>query len=107
MRILFDHNVPKYLRHLLKGHQVSTARREGWDELSNGRLLDAAERAGFELMVTMDRNIPQEQNLSGRRISLAMLRTTTQDKAAFLSVFGRLIAVLPEFVPGSVVSLSA
>jgi signal recognition particle subunit SEC65 len=43
------------------------------DELSNGELIDAAERAGFEVIVTSDKNIPHQQNLTGRRIALVIL----------------------------------
>jgi len=41
----------------LIGHVVEEARARGWDTLRNGELLDAAEAAGFEVVVTTDRNI--------------------------------------------------
>jgi hypothetical protein len=37
--------------------------------LKNGRLLDAAEAAGFNVLLTVDQNIPDQQNFVGRRIS--------------------------------------
>jgi hypothetical protein len=45
----------------------------GWDQLGNGALIDAAEAAGFDIMVTADRNIRHQQNLSGRRLALVVL----------------------------------
>jgi hypothetical protein len=36
-------------------------------------LLDAAEAAGFELLVTTDKNMHQQQNLTGRKISIVVL----------------------------------
>ena len=48
-------------------HDCQTA---GLAGLKNGWLLDAAEAAGFEVLVTVDRNIPGRQNLTGRTISL-------------------------------------
>jgi hypothetical protein len=45
----------------------------GWSRLSNGELLDAADAAGFELMITCDQNVKYQQNLSMRRISLIVL----------------------------------
>jgi hypothetical protein len=45
--------------------------------LSNGALLAAAERAGFAVLITVDQNMPAQQNLRGRGISLIVLRTRT------------------------------
>jgi hypothetical protein len=41
--------------------------------LKNGKLLDAAEAADFDVLITVDQNIPDQQNLTGRRISLGIL----------------------------------
>jgi hypothetical protein len=50
MRILFDHGAPKGLARSLAGHTIITAQARGWDRLSNGALLDAAEEAGLDLL---------------------------------------------------------
>jgi len=52
MLILFDHSAPAPLRYALFGHLVLEAIERGWERLANGRLLDAAEEAGFEILVT-------------------------------------------------------
>ena len=52
MRILFDQNVPRALRNLLP---VRTAAEMGWSTLVNRVLVDAADRAGFEAIITADR----------------------------------------------------
>lgn len=66
MRILFDNGVPRPVASALQAHIVEEARARGWDSLANGELLTAAEAAGFEVMVTTDRNLAYQQNLSGR-----------------------------------------
>jgi hypothetical protein len=76
MRILFDNGIPRGLAPLLLGHVVVEARREGWDRLSNGELLRAAEEAGYELLMTNDRRIPSQQNLAGRGIALLVLTSS-------------------------------
>ncbi len=73
MKILFDHNVPYGLRKFLVGHEVSLANEMGWAEVSNGILLRAAEEAGFELMITCDKNLSYQQNLRYRSIALLVL----------------------------------
>ncbi len=45
----------------------------GWERLVNGALLDAAEAAGFEVLVTADKNIRYQQNLIGRKIAIVVL----------------------------------
>ncbi len=57
MKVLFDNNVPAPLWRHLVGHEVTTARQVGWQELKNGDLLAAAERDGFQVMVTGDKNL--------------------------------------------------
>jgi hypothetical protein len=77
MKILFDQGTPAPLRHSLSLHQVTTAYEMGWDMLSNGDLISEAERCGFDLLITTDKNLQYQQNLSVRRISILVLRTTS------------------------------
>jgi sorbitol-specific phosphotransferase system component IIA len=59
MLVLFDNGTPRGLAH----HSVEESRARGWEELSNGELIDIAEQAGFEVIVTTDKNIRYQQNL--------------------------------------------
>ena len=73
MKILFDNNIPRPLRRSLSNYRVATAAQMGWAELSNGRLLDAAEDEGFDLFITGDKNLVYQQNLTQRKIALIVL----------------------------------
>ena len=75
MRILFDHVTPKGIARVLSGHTVTKAKERGWDAFSNGALLAVAEEAGFDALVTADKNMRYQQNLEGRRIALIVLST--------------------------------
>ena len=55
MLILFDHGTPKGLTRALIGHTIITAQARGWDKLNNSELLDAAEEAAVDLLLTTDR----------------------------------------------------
>lgn len=57
----------------LSGHTVEEARAHGWDALTNGELLAAAEAAGFDVFVTTDGNLRYQQNLSGRKLAIVVL----------------------------------
>ena len=73
MLVLFDQGTPVPLREFLVGNTVRTAAEQQWATLENGRLLDAAEAAGFDLLVTTDKNMRYQQNLVGRRIAVVIL----------------------------------
>ena len=79
LRILLDENIPIGLKSLLAAFDVRTADEMGWAGIPNGRLLDAAEAAGFRIMVTADRNIRAQQGLAGRKIALVVISTNHWD----------------------------
>jgi hypothetical protein len=76
MKILFDHGTPAPLRHSLADHEISTAYEMGWAKLSNGDLLATAEKS-FDAFITTDQNLRYQQNLSGRRLAILILPTTS------------------------------
>jgi hypothetical protein len=78
MRILFDHGAPRGLARELVRHTVTAANAMGWDRLSNGDLLKAAEEAGFDLLLTTDHKIRYQQNLTGRKIGIIVLSGSTK-----------------------------
>ncbi|SPF50279.1 conserved hypothetical protein [Candidatus Sulfopaludibacter sp. SbA4] len=47
----------------------------GWQNLENGELLDAAEQAGFEVLITCDQNVRYQQNFTGRKLAIVILST--------------------------------
>jgi hypothetical protein len=71
LKILLDENIPHDLRaHLPNSYTAAYA---GFAGLKNGELLDAAEQAGFDVLITGDKTLPYEQNLTGRKIALVCL----------------------------------
>jgi hypothetical protein len=73
MQVLFDNGVPRGVAAVLNRHVVEEARHRGWDSLTNGDLLRAAQAAGFDVLPTTDRNIRYQQNLSKRVIAVVVL----------------------------------
>ena len=73
MLVLFDHGTPAPIRPFLEGHLVKRTQDMGWDRLTNGELLEAAEESGFDLLVTTDKNIRYQQRLTGRKIAIVVL----------------------------------
>ncbi len=58
---------------LLSGVFVEHTKALGWETLSNGALLKAAEEAGFNAFVTVDKGLRFQQNLKGRTVTLITL----------------------------------
>jgi len=75
MLILFDHSTPAPLRGFLAEHAVVEALERGWQNLANGDLLNAAEAEGFEVLITADKNIRYQQDLTKRKIAILELGT--------------------------------
>jgi hypothetical protein len=73
VKILFDANTPAPLARFLRGHEVVRADELGWQGLENGALLDAAEQAGFDLLLTCDQNVRYQQNFANRKLALVIL----------------------------------
>ena len=76
IRILLDNNVPAPLGRLLAPHEAIHASALKWHTLSNGDLIRAALADGFSVMVTCDRNIEHQQNLSGHPLAFVVMTTT-------------------------------
>jgi len=79
MRILFDQGTPAPLRNSLPDHDVATAYEMGWSQLTNGNLLKEAE-SSFDVFITTDQSLQYQQNLSGRRLAILALWTTSWPK---------------------------
>ena len=80
MKILFDQGAPAPLRRHLEGHVVDTAAERGWSDLDNGDLIDNAEREGYDVPITTDRNVRYQQNLADRRLAVVVLLSTAWPK---------------------------
>jgi hypothetical protein len=76
LRILFDQGVPAPLRGHLPNHDIRTAYELGWSLLRNGELLTRA-AAQFDALITTDRNLKNQQNLSQVKVAILVLPTTS------------------------------
>jgi len=76
MLLLLDEMMDQRLRsHFTSGgHQRSTSQEVGLKGLVNGALLDAADLRGFDVLITTDKNIQYQNNLTGKKIALLIIR---------------------------------
>ena len=98
--------IDERLRILLPDYDCQTARFAKLAGLKNGRLLDAADAAGFDVLVTVDQSVPAQQNLTRRKISLAILSARTNRLADLRPLVPSPILALSSIEPDSAVRIS-
>lgn len=107
MRVLLDECVDERLRFELSEFDCSTARFAGLAGLKNGALLAGAERSGFAAIVTVDQNIPDQQDLRNRAISLVVLCGRTNRLADLKPLVSAAAEALSLIQPGQIVVIRA
>lgn len=105
MRLLIDECVDERVRHLFPDHDCETARYAHLAGLKNGRLLDAAEEAGFDILVAVDQNIPDQQNLTRRKIAVLILCGPTNRLRDLTGLLRAAVSALDSIQPGDVVRI--
>ncbi len=107
MKVLLDECVPQSLCRSFTEHECKGARRAGFGGKKNGQLLQLAEEAGFQVLVTVDKNIPYQQNLRGRSIALLIIDIKS-NRAKDLRLHARAcIEAFGSIRPGQVVKIGA
>jgi predicted nuclease of predicted toxin-antitoxin system len=99
MRVLLDEQLPRHLAREIGGHDVSTVQQRGWAGLKNGELLRVAADAGFEVLVTADRNLQFQQNLSQSRLGIILLVASSNALEDLLPLVPSLLAAIPKSRP--------
>jgi predicted nuclease of predicted toxin-antitoxin system len=106
MRLLLDECAPARLRRSLPSHSVSTVVTEGWSGIKNGKLLAlAGER--FDVFVTVDKNLPYQQNTAGLPVAVVVLDSASNELSYLLPLVPALEQALISLSRGSFVFISA
>ncbi len=102
MKVLLDECLPRKLKGELRGFDVQTVPEKGWAGTKNGALLRLM--AGqFDVFITIDGNLPSQQNLTKLRIALVVLKANNNTYAALLPLMEQVTMALGEIQPGDVV----
>ena len=106
MRLLLDECVPGRLRRALPNHDVSTVVQIGWAGVKNGKLLARAS-AKFDAFITVDKNLPYQQNQATLPIAVLVLNAFSNELESLLPLLPTLEKRLSSLVPGSYVLVTA
>ena len=93
MRLLLDESVPSRLRRSLVGHEVRTVVEMGWSGVQNGELLALA-ATEFDAFITVDKNLPYQQNLAMLPVAVIVLDAPSIELPALLPLLPALERVL-------------
>ncbi len=102
MKILLDECIDWRLAKELPGHDVSNVARMGWQGSRNGELLNHAREAGFDVLVTVDRNLAFQRNLASGDLAVFVLRAPSNRLGDLIPLAPKLLAALPEVERGVV-----
>lgn len=76
MKILLDENLPTKVKYDFgKGYEVRTVRDMEWLGKKNGELLGLAAFNGFDIFITLDKNLRNQQNLNKVDLKFILLLT--------------------------------
>lgn len=101
MRLLLDESVPAKLRRHLPAHEVRTSVEMGWSGPKNGRLLALAGEQ-FDVFVTVDKNLPFQQNLATLPLAVVVLDALSNELAALIALLPNLERTLASIKPRTV-----
>jgi len=103
MRVLIDECLPAGLRESVAGmgHECETVRRAGYGAKKNGELLSLME-GRWDVLLTNDRNIKYQQNMSGRNVSILILRAKSNRIQELLPLMPACAQALLSVLPGTV-----
>ena len=106
MKLLLDECVTRELKKDLVGHEVATVVEAGFAGLENGELIRAAS-GRYDVLITVDRNIPFQQNISSLQITLLILTAPGITYADLKPFVPQVLEQLPEMRAGKIYRIGA
>jgi predicted nuclease of predicted toxin-antitoxin system len=104
VKLLLDECVTRHLKRDLAGHEVHTIEDAGFKGLENGDLLKAASGA-YEVLITVDRNLPYQQNLAGLNIAILILAAKRNSYVRLKPLIPRALSALETVRVGDVIRI--
>jgi len=105
LKILLDHNLDRRLKNGLTEYETATTQEQNWADVLNGELLSLAEENGFDVLLTADANIKNQQNLSNRKISILVLRAFNNRLITHHEMLEDIHIALSEIKSGEIVEI--
>jgi predicted nuclease of predicted toxin-antitoxin system len=105
LKILLDHNLDHRLKNYLTEYETATTQERDWADSLNGELLSLAEENGFDVLLTADANIKNQQNISNRKIAILILRAFNNRLATHAEMIKDIHEALAKIQSGEVIEI--
>jgi hypothetical protein len=105
MKLLLDECVVRDLKKDLAEHEVSTVVEAGFGGLENGKLLRAAD-GNYDVFITVDRNLPFQQNIGSLQIAVLILISTGITYTDLKPLVPKILSQLSTSQPGNIYRVS-
>lgn len=102
MLVLIDESLPRQLRNALTSHDAGAVEQMGWHGTSNEELLRHAEAAGFNVLITADRNLEHQQNVARLGLGVVVLMVPRTDREDVLLLVPEIQEAIDHIEPGGV-----
>lgn len=102
MKLLLDECVTHYLIPDFAAHDVFTIERAGLKGFKNGKLLRAAS-GKIDVLISFDKSIPHQQNISSLSIAVFILRAKTNTYPDLKPLVPQALAALAQIQSGEIV----
>jgi predicted nuclease of predicted toxin-antitoxin system len=107
MRVLLDENIDRRLKQAFDSDfEIVTVTEHGWSGVKNSELLRAAE-AEFDALVTMDKGIEHQQNLSRINLGIVLISVRSNRRQDVEPAMPEMNRVLRVIRPGEVIRVTA
>ena len=103
MKVLLDECVPRKFKNHLPGHECRTVPEVGLAGKKKGELLSLAERADFQVFLTIDQGIEYEQNLAPLGIAVVLVQAASSRLADLLPHVPEILRILRAIKRGELI----
>jgi hypothetical protein len=107
VRLLLDECVPRPLAKALPGHDVAHVTSLGWAGTRNGRLLERMRSAGHHGLITVDRNLADQQDIPSSGVFVIQLVSRSNRLDSLLVLMPELLRSIDFAVPGQLIRIGA
>ena len=104
MKLLLDECVTRHLKRDLAGHEVHSVIEAGFKGLENGDLLKAASGV-YEVLITVDQNLPYQQNIAGLNIAILILAAKRNSYVRLKPLIPRALNALASMKIGDIIRI--
>ncbi len=107
MKLLLDENLPEKIRFAFQSeHEIFTVRYMGWSGKQNGTLMALIAEHGFDGFITIDKNLPFQQNIQKYSVVIFVLDAEDNKTSTLLPYIEKLSTTLESMTNEGVVVIT-